>query len=44
MQLQYAQMVVLNFPIRHLLNQNPPVYVNLGWPHITVGTLRKDFG
>jgi hypothetical protein len=44
MQLQYAQMVVLNFPIRHLLNQNPPVYVNLGWPHITVATLRKDFG
>jgi len=44
MQLQYAQMVVLNFPIRHLLDQNPPVYVNLGWPHITVGTLRKDFG
>jgi hypothetical protein len=44
MQLQYAQMVVLNFPIRHLLKQSPAVYVNLGWPHITVGTLRKDFG
>jgi hypothetical protein len=41
MQLQYAQMVVLNFPIRHLL---PATYVNLGWPHITVATLRKDFG
>jgi hypothetical protein len=44
MQLQYAQMVMLNFPIRHLLNQNPPVYVNLGWPHISVATLRKNFG
>jgi hypothetical protein len=44
MQLQYAQMVVLNFPIFHLLHQAPPVYVNLGWPHITVATLRKDFG
>jgi hypothetical protein len=43
MQLQYAQMVVLNFPIFHLLNQAPPVYVNLGWPHITVATLRKSF-
>ncbi|MGB9648043.1 MAG: heme-binding protein [Stellaceae bacterium] len=41
MQLQYAQMVVLDFPIRHLL---PAAYVNLGWPHITVATLRKDFG
>lgn len=43
MQLQYAQLVVLNFPIFHLLNQQPPVYVNLGWPHITVATLRKSF-
>lgn len=43
MQLQYAQMVVLNFPIFHLLHQTPPVYVNLGWPHITVATLRKSF-
>jgi hypothetical protein len=43
MQLQYAQMVVLDFPIFHLLNQTPPVYVNLGWPHITVATLRKSF-
>jgi hypothetical protein len=43
MQLQYAQMVVLNFPIFHLLNQAPPVYVNLGWPHISVATLRKSF-
>jgi hypothetical protein len=44
MQLQYAQMVVLNFPIFHLLQQMPPIYVNLGWPHITVATLRKSFG
>jgi|NGEPerStandDraft_6_1074524.scaffolds.fasta_scaffold49580_2 hypothetical protein len=43
MQLQYAQMVVLNFPIFHLLNQAPPAYVNLGWPHISVATLRKSF-
>ena len=43
MQLQYAQMVALNFPIFHLLQQNPPVYVNLGWPHISVATLRKSF-
>ena len=44
MQLQYAQMVVLDFPIFHLLQQAPPVYVNLGWPHISVATLRKSFG
>ncbi|MGH6848583.1 MAG: heme-binding protein [Methylocella sp.] len=44
MQLQYAQMVVLNFPIFHLLQQTPPVYVNLGWPHISVATLKKSFG
>ncbi len=44
MQLQYAQMVILNFPIFHLLRQTPPVYVNLGWPHISVATLRKTFG
>jgi hypothetical protein len=43
MQLQYAQMVVLNFPIFHLLHQTPQVYVNLGWPHISVATLRKTF-
>jgi hypothetical protein len=42
MQLQYAQMVTLNFPIRSLLNTG--VLVNLGWPHITVGTLKKGFG
>lgn len=50
MQLQYAQMVVLDFPIFHLLNPapttppTPPVFVNLGWPHISVATLRKTFG
>jgi hypothetical protein len=46
MQLQYAQMVLLDFPIFHLLNPTPPtpaVYVNLGWPHISVATLRKSF-
>jgi len=43
MQLQYAQMVVLGFPIFHLLHQAPPTYVNLGWPHISVATLRKSF-
>jgi hypothetical protein len=43
MQLQYAQMVLLNFPIFHLLHQAPPTYVNLGWPHISVATLRKTF-
>ena len=43
MQLQYAQMVMLNFPIFHLLHQVPPVYVNLGWPHLSVATLRKSF-
>jgi hypothetical protein len=43
MQLQYAQMVALDFPIFHLLHQTPPVYVNLGWPHISVATLRKSF-
>ncbi|WP_162601302.1 heme-binding protein [Occallatibacter savannae] len=42
-QLQYAQMVVLNFPILHLLKGTPPTYVNLGWPHITVATLKKSF-
>jgi hypothetical protein len=42
MQLQYAQMVTLNFPIRSLLNNG--AFVNLGWPHITVATLKKGFG
>jgi hypothetical protein len=43
MQLQYAQMVLLEFPVFHLLHQTPPVYVNLGWPHISVATLKKSF-
>jgi len=46
MQLQYAQMAVLNFPIFKLLN--PPEggsgkLVTLGWPHISIATLRKAF-
>jgi len=40
MQLQYAQMVILNFEILKLL---PGTVVNLGWPHISVATLRKTF-
>ncbi len=39
MQLQYAQMVILDFPIFTAL----PAVVNIGWPHISVATLRKDF-
>ena len=40
MQLQYAQMVLLNFPI--LLVPPPPP--NFSWPHVSVATLRKVFG
>ncbi|MGH7067292.1 MAG: hypothetical protein ACREEU_05835, partial [Acetobacteraceae bacterium] len=40
LQLQYAQMVLLNFPI--LLAAPPPP--NFSWPHITVATLHKVFG
>jgi hypothetical protein len=39
MQLQYAQMVLLNFPALLI-----PGHPNFGWPHITVSTLRKSFG
>jgi hypothetical protein len=39
MQLQYAQMVVLNFQILTAL----PRQINLGWPHVTLATLRKAF-
>ncbi len=39
MQLQYAQMTVLNFAILSAL----PTVVVLGWPHISVATLRKSF-
>jgi hypothetical protein len=35
LQLQYAQTVVLDFHIRSAPS------VNLGWPHVTVGTLRR---
>lgn len=47
MQLQYAQMAVLNFPVYELLHQKEaggkgrPVL--LGWPHVSVATLRKAF-
>jgi hypothetical protein len=46
MQLQYAQMVVLDFPIFAALHPTPPTLpalINFGWPHISVATLRKSF-
>jgi hypothetical protein len=44
MQLQYAQMAVLNFPIYTLLNRpKGDAPVMLGWPHISIATLRKAF-
>jgi hypothetical protein len=39
-------MVVLNFPIFAALHPAPPApprLVNLGWPHISVATLKKSF-
>lgn len=39
MQLQYAQMVILNFEIFAALPKN----ALLGWPHISVATLKKSF-
>lgn len=39
LQLQYAQMVLLNFPA--LLVPGKP---NFSWPHVSVATLRKVFG
>jgi hypothetical protein len=39
MQLQYVQMVILDFEILLALPKN----VNFGWPHISVATLRKAF-
>ncbi len=39
MQLQYAQMVILDFEIFAALPKN----ANIGWPHISVATLRKSF-
>jgi len=41
MQLQYAQMTVLDFPIFAALAGKH--VVNFGWPHISVGTLRRSF-
>ena len=47
MQLQYAQMAVLNFPVYELLHQKQAAGkgrpVLLGWPHVSVATLRKAF-
>ncbi len=43
MQLQYAQMVVLNFGIFTALNAPPNRLVMIGWPHVSVATLRKTF-
>ncbi len=40
LQLQYAQMVLLNFPIL-LAGASPP---NFSWPHVSVATLHKEFG
>ncbi len=46
MQLQYAQMVILDFPIFTLVHSVPPPKTPplvLGWPHISVATLTKTF-
>ena len=39
MQLQYAQMVLLNFPALKV-----PGEPDFSWPHVSVATLRKTFG
>ena len=39
MQLQYAQMTLLNFPALTI-----PTKPNFSWPHINVGTLQRTFG
>jgi hypothetical protein len=47
MQLQYAQMTMLNFPALLLgkPNATPPVPPpNFAWPHVQVATLQKTFG
>jgi hypothetical protein len=49
MQLQYAQMVLLNFPAILIPSSAPPPAslqgkLNFSWPHITAATLRKTFG
>jgi hypothetical protein len=38
-QLQYAQMVLLNFEVLKAL----PTNINVSWPHISVATLRQGF-
>ncbi|HKR49065.1 MAG TPA: heme-binding protein [Pseudonocardiaceae bacterium] len=40
MQLQYAQMVILDFEV---FKAPPNVHTNIGWPHISVATLTKSF-
>jgi hypothetical protein len=45
-QLQYIQMVELDFPIQTVFNtptQGQGNIVDLGWPHISLATLRKSF-
>lgn len=44
MQLQYAQMTMLNFPARSVLFGSPPQPANFAWPHVQVATLQKTFG
>jgi hypothetical protein len=44
MQLQYAQMTMLNFPARSVLFGAPPQPANFAWPHVQVATLQKTFG
>jgi hypothetical protein len=39
MQLQYAQMVILDFEV---FKTPPDVHANVGWPHVSVATLRKS--
>jgi hypothetical protein len=45
MQLQYAQVTILDFPIFTVLHPASGTgnLVNLGWPHVSVATLRKTF-
>lgn len=47
MQLQYAQTTILEFPVFTLLHPaagGTGTLANLGWPHVSVATLRKTFG
>lgn len=49
MQLQYAQMVLLQFPANGIPSTAPPPVsdngkLNFFWPHVSVATLRKTFG